>query len=245
MNTNWSTPKTNFLAGMLDLRKALASGMRAKLIRARNEDCNFPIKVKNRITDFRIYEFSNSTLQTRTGIAVDQSKNEFNKYLTLTFKTCYGTPEAVQRYYSKGKLSPDNFKGVGTSHLVKVEDMVRYLEISGDPERASMFRQQYLTEKGSKENYFYDNYRYKYGSPWATKLFRRKLWVVELLKPDVPEARVPVLIHVLNVLLYPLKYIPRRSILRMADYKCITFRIGSVVNGISVEFNIPKRFSFK
>ena len=245
MNTNWSTPKTNFLAGMLDLRKALASGMRAKLIRARNEDCNFPIKVKNRITDFRIYEFSNSTLQTRTGIAVDQSKNEFNKYLTLTFKTCYGTPEAVQRYYSKGKLSPDNFKGVGTSHLVKVEDMVRYLEISGDPERASMFRKQYLSLEMVGENYFYDNFRYKYGSPWATKLFRRKLWVVEFLKPDVPEARVPVLIHVLNVLLYPLKYIPRRSILRMADYKCITFRIGSVVNGISVEFNIPKRFSFK
>jgi len=245
MNTNWSIPKTNFFAGMLDLRKALAAGMRAKLIKARNEDCDNPIRIKKNDTDFRNYEFSNGTLQTRAGIAADLQKDDFSKYLTLNYKTCYGTPEAVQRYYSKGKLSPDNFKGVGTSHLVKVEDMVRYLEISGDRERASMFRQQYLTTETAEKNCFYDNYRYKHGSPWATREFKRKLWVVELLKPDIPKTRIPVLIHVLNVILYPLKYIPKRSVLRMTEYKCITFRIGDVVNGISVEFHVPKRFGFK
>ena len=47
MKTNWSSPKTNIFAAMQDLRKCLASGNKARLIRARNEDCECPIRVKD------------------------------------------------------------------------------------------------------------------------------------------------------------------------------------------------------
>ena len=108
MSTNWTTPKRNCFAGMLDLRSALAAGMNARLIKARNEDCSYPIKVKNSITDFRAYEFSVGLLKTRTQIQADERMPEFEKQLSLNYKCCYGTQEAVDRYYEKGLLSSDH-----------------------------------------------------------------------------------------------------------------------------------------
>ncbi len=53
------------------------------------------------------------------------------------------------------------------------------------------------------------------------------------------------MVHILNVLAYPLKFIPEMSVLKMDDYKNITFRLGGITNGFAVEFQIPKKFSFK
>lgn len=244
MNTNWSTPKTNILAGMLDLRQALASGNNARLRRARNEDCSFPIKTKEQDTDFRNYEFSSGTLQNIDDIANDAQKSEFLKYLTLNYKTCYGAAEAAERYYKTGLLSQENFKGMGTSHLIKVSDMIAFYESIGNKSLADMFRQQYLAPEDSKETHFFDNYVYKHGSPWAIKEFKNRLWVVELLDNDEAKAKTPVLIKILNIILYPTKFIPTKSVLRMDTYRCVTYRIGDVTNGFSVEFNIPKKFGF-
>lgn len=244
-NTNWSSPKTNFLAGMLDLRKALAAGQKARLVRARNEDCEYPIKTKVNDVDFRNYEFRVGYPTNRRDIMNDTSMSDFEKYLSLNYKTHYGTEEAMNRYYETGKLSADNFKGMGRSHLVKVEDMVKWLLATGEKKnRAETLKQQYLTLETAYHNHFYDFYRYKHSSEYIAKKFKRKLWVVELLKAD-QTVKVPFLIKILNVLLYPVKFIPRRSVLRMPEYENVTFRIGSVVNGIAVEFQIPKKFSFK
>jgi hypothetical protein len=244
MNTKWSTPRTNILAALLLLRQALAAGYNARLVRARNEDCDYPIKEKHVDEDFRNYEFSSGLLRTRAEIYNDTSLSDIQKYLTLSFKTCYGTQEAMTRYYNKGLLSADNFKGQGRSHLVKVDDMVRFLVTSGEHERAQMFKRQYLSGEEAGNNHFYDFFRYKHGSQWAIKKFKTRLWVVELLKDDQPKARVPWAVTVLNVISYPLKYVPRKSVLRMADYKVITYRVGSVVNGLSIEFHVPKKFGF-
>jgi len=132
---------------------------------------------------------------------------------------------------------------VGRSHLVKVEDMVRFLLVTGDTERADLFRNNYLDETTGNDRHFFDNYRYKHGSMYAPKKFKKKLWVVELLKDD-QNCKTPVAVYIMNAILYPLKYIPRRSVLKMDEYKNVTFRIGDVTNGIAVEFHIPKRFSF-
>jgi len=244
MNTNWSSPKTNFLAGMLDLRQALAAGQKARLVRARNEDCQHPIRMKTSDENFRNYEFSIGYPATRDSIIAETHRSDFEKYLSLNYKTCYGTEEAMNRYYEKGLLSPDNFKGIGRSHLVKVEDMVHFLLATDDKERAEMFKQQYLTGEEANKSHFYDFYRYKHGSQWANKTFRRKLWVVELLGKDEPAPRIPALVYMLNWILYPLKYIPRRSVLRMNEYKCVTYRVGAVTNGFAIELHIPKKFSF-
>jgi len=249
INTNWTTPKRNIFAGINDLRRALASGQQARLIRMRNEDCLHPIRVRKHDNDFRNYEFQHGYMQTRNNILRDPDMDDIHKYLTLNYKSCYGTKEAVRKYYETGCLSPDNFKGMGTAHLVRVEDMVKWLTITGDTDSAQMFRDQYLDDQTGDERHFWDFYRYKHGSEFAPKVFKRKLWVVELLSKDSDKARLPwlqkVLLNILRILVYPLKYVPKRSVLRMADYKVITYRIGDVIHGLSINIHVPKKFGFK
>lgn len=244
-NSNWSTPKTNILAGMLDLRKALASGQNAVLVKARNEDCTHPIRVKIHDEDFRNYQFSSGHVSSREEIRNDNSMSEFDKYLSMNYKACYGTQEAVNRYYESGLLSADNFKGYGTCHLVKVKDMIAYLKFRGNNELAENYIKQYLSPEAANQKYFFDFYRYKHGSPWAIKEFKKKLWVVQLLNKDEKKASIPTMVKVLNTVLYPLKYVPRKSVLKMDEYTNITYRIGGITNGFSIEFQIPKKFDFK
>jgi len=248
MNTNWTTPKRNIFAAIWDLRQALAAGQNARLQKARNEDCAYPIKVRNSITDFRAYEFTVGLIKTRRQIAEDTSMPAFEKYLALNYKCCYGTEEAVNRYYETGKLSKDNFNGIGRSHLVAVKDLVRFhacLPDDRDKEYAEMFRSQYFDEQTGDEKHFFDHYRLKREhSVYTIQRFKRRVWVIELLKDTEPKARIPWVISILNVVLYPLKYVPKRSVLEMKEYKCVTYRVGNVTNGFSVEFHIPKKFGF-
>jgi hypothetical protein len=82
--------------------------------------------------------------------------------------------------------------------------------------------------------------------PWdkqVSKKFKHKVWVV-VLYYNYPKFKAPLMVHVLNFLAYPLKFIPEKSVLRMPEYTNYTFRIGGVMNGYSVEFQIPKKFSF-
>ena len=83
--------------------------------------------------------------------------------------------------------------------------------------------------------------------PWkdqVTKEFKKKVWVV-VLYYNHKKYKVPFFVHVLNVLAWPLKFVPEKSVLKMDTYKCVTYRIGDVINGFAVEFHIPKKFSFK
>ena len=109
MNTNWTTPKTNFFAGMNDLRKALASGMNARLVRALNQECAYPIKVKNHNLDFRCYEGSISYASTRQKIEARTDMSDFEKHLSLNYVQAFGTPEAMENYYDGGAVCADNF----------------------------------------------------------------------------------------------------------------------------------------
>jgi len=253
MNTNWSTPKRNIFAAINDLRRALAAGHNARLIRARNEDCAFPIKVRNSITDFRAYEFSVGLIKTRNGILSDDRMEAFQKYLTLNYKNCYGSEEAVNRYYETGLLSKDNFRQVGRSHLVKVEDLVHFHACLPDKKSkdiAQMYASQYFEGNTGDERHFFDHFRLKREhSIYTISRFKHRLWVVELLNKNDKPARIPwthaAMLKTLQVLVYPLKYIPKRSVLKMDNYKLVTYRVGDVVNGIAIEFQIPKKFGFK
>jgi hypothetical protein len=85
------------------------------------------------------------------------------------------------------------------------------------------------------------------GVPWrdqVSKVFKHKVWVV-VLYYNYKKFRAPIAVHVLNVLAYPLKFVPERSVLRMPEYTLYTFRIGAVTHGFNVQFHIPKKFSFK
>jgi hypothetical protein len=211
-----------------------------------NEDCNFPILKKNIHGDFRCYEFSYGTLSTVDKIKNDSSLSDFEKYLTLNYHTCYGTENAMNHYYNTGELSKDNFRGVGFSHLVKVSDMIEFYENAGDIERLRMFKEQYITGETANDNHFYDFFRLKAKfSQWNVVKFKHKVWAVALLDNKEKQPRIPIFVRILNVLIYPTKFIPVKSVLRMTEYTDYTFRIGDVTNGFSVQFQIPKNFSFQ
>ncbi len=245
--TNWSQPHTNVFKAIKSLQRALAAGQNARLVRMRNEDCEHPIMAEKADKDFRNYKFTSGTLQTRQGIQEDQHKTDFQKYLALNYRTCYGTQEALDRYYKKGLLSPDNFKGVGVSHLVHVKDLIRFHQVIGDRDYAEMFRLQYYDERTANEKHFFDNYVSLEGSEYAPKKFRRKLWTVVLYHGHDVKKYMPAMRGWMKFTMWiqkPLKYIPQKSVLRMADYRCVTYRVGDVTNGFSIEFHIPKKFGF-
>ena len=255
MNTTWSQPKTNIFAATNDLRKCLASGNKARLIRMRNEDCEHPIlSTKKEDKDFRNYKHHIGCGSSVNKIKGDPNRDEFEKYLSLNYVSVFGTEEAVKRYYETGVLSEDNLKSMGRSHLVNVDDLIKFLENGtkndGHNLKANIYKSQYRAPEHMHNTvHFFDFFRYKHGSQYAAKHFRHKLWVVEMLKSDEKQPRIPVmtkvLMSIITALVYPLKFVPRKSVLRMPQYTNYEFRIGDVTNGFSVEFQIPKKFSFK
>ena len=243
MNTNWTTPSRSFILAINDLRRCLSSGYNAKLVKEWNEKCEYPISIKNTkkiINDFRNYKFYSGTISSPKEIKSKTHLSDFEKHLSLNYKCCYGTAEAVETYYKTGKLSKNNFEGVGVSHLVNLDEMITFFKESGNIERY-----EYWTSGRDKADCFYDFFMLikdiQYKIPVKMK---RKVWVVAVLNKNEPKAKTPFLVHVLNVLLYPLKYIPSKSVFKMTEYRTVTFRVGSVSNGLSIEFHIPKRFSF-
>ena len=251
LNTNWSSPKTNIFAAINDLRKCLASGYKARLIRARNEECEHPIVLskEERSKDFRDYEFSMGTLRTKQEIKDDSSMSEFEKYLSLNYRTCYGEVEAMEKYYATGELSEGNFKGMGRSHLVKVSDMINYLNSTGKPNDKAYAENWMHFIDETDNRHFYDTFRLKSKQQRMLKQFKHKLWVVQMLDKDTEQPAlslgIKIVMTIITWLVYPLKYVPQKSVLRMPEYTNYDFRIGDVIHGFKVEFQIPKKFSFR
>jgi hypothetical protein len=249
--TTWTAPKTNIISAANDLRKCLAYGYKARLIKILNEDCQFPILLnKNELsTDFRDYTFAYGTLKTKAEILADTSMSDFEKYLSLNYHAIFGEEDAVKQYYETGILSKSNFQGMGIAHLVKVSDMVTYLNGTGDP-KDNLYAKVWEHYSDSEDiRHFYDTFSLKNIQERQTKIFKHKLWAVEMLSKDSPMPENGWLINTLMVLIKiiitPLKFIPSRRVMNMKEYKLISYRIGDVINGYTVEFQIPKKFSFK
>ena len=244
MKTNWTKPSITWLAGINNLRHALAAGYRAILIRAWNQDCEYPILFKKHDTDFRNFEASGGRATSRTAIKASTTLSDFEKNLSLNYVTLYGSQEAMDHYYATGELTPQNDLGMGRSHLVLALDFVKMLVASGKTERANMYKRQYLIEGYDDVVHMYNFYRYQHGSMNAPRVYTKKLWVVALLDDKDKMPKIPFMVHVLNTVLYPLKYIPKRSVLQMPEYRRVTYRVGSIIHGYSIEFCIPKKFAF-
>lgn len=245
--TNWTNPNTNFFAGMMSLRTALNSGLPARLVREYNENCEYPILKKFSTEKHNInlndYKYHYGSLNTYNKILNDKNLNEIEKHLSLNYFNCFGKMEAVEHYYATGEVTADNLRGIGASHLIKVSDLISFLERNGEQKRADVFTEQYCNPETRDRQFFFDSFTEKTYDR-NPKKFNHKLWVVEMLDKG-SEIKVPFLIKILNVLLYPLKYVPQKSVLKMTEYTLYTFRVGSVMNGYSVQFQIPKKFSFR
>jgi len=241
-STSYTTPSTNIFAGTNNLRKALASGSNAKLIRMWNEDCDFPIKVKNTIKDIRFYKSSGATMNTRAEI-ISSDMDENEKHIKLNYSNCFGINGSDEIYRKTGVLSKDNVFGMGVSHLVKVTDLIKLYKSLND-KRAEMLEDQYINESGLNGRHFFDTINYNKTSKWLVKKFKKKVWVVATYNNEHSKHKIPMLVKIMNWVMFPLKFIPTKSVLKMGEYIKYSFRIGDVINGYTIEFQIPKKFSF-
>lgn len=255
LNTNWSSPKTNLFSAMLCLRSALAAGENAELIRMHNEDCAFPIKYKEdpKKVDFRGYKFQIGYQSTYNEI-LEGKESPWNQELTLNYTSVYGTEEAMNHYYKTGELSDDNSKGMGRNHLVKVDDLIAFYknkpaQCTWEHQRAASLYAQYRDPATRDQRFFYDFFTKEHGNQFDIKKFKHKLWVVAILDKKEPQAKLSALIKTFNVACSPIffimKWIPKKDVLDMKEYKNVTYRIGGITNGWSVQIQIPKKFSFK
>jgi hypothetical protein len=238
--TNWSKPNKTFLGGVRTLAKALRS-YNAQLIKVDNKDCEYPIKIdllKNSNERWKDYEFSMGYVRSVNTINSDKSLSDYEKYLAINFVNLYGSREAVNHYYETGELTTENNKGVGVSHIVKREDFLNLL-ISTNDDRINLYK-----DKGDDYSTMFSFFKLKKSNEQEFNLYNKKVWVVQLLD-DKTDIKIPFLVNLIWGLSYPLKFIPKRNVLKMDGYKCITYRIGGVTNGYSIELQIPKKFSFK
>ena len=99
------------------------------------------------------------------------------------------------------------------------------------------------------KTYWYDHFVSKSNNQFTPKQYKHKLWVVQLLKTNEPKPNnsksFNSIIKIINLLSYPLMYIPKKTTLQMPTYKLITFRLGSLTNGYKIEFQLPKKFNLK
>lgn len=238
--TTWTSPKTNIFSGMNDLRKCLSSGYNCRLVKEYNENCKFPI-IETRRIDIENpdnWKSSNSTLWTLEGIKNSKNLSDDQKHMMINYCTVFGTDQAIKKYRNTGKLTKDNIKGMGRPCIVKRKDVIDFLIKNNEEARSECF------DLTNGEKHFVENYHLKPEYNRIPKKFKSKLWVVELLSKDEPKQKTPFLAKLITIVAYPLKWIPKKSVLRMDDYKLITYRLGDVTNGFSVEFHIPKKFSF-
>lgn len=249
-NTNYSSPKTNILSAVLSLRKALSYGYNAVLIKMNNEDCEYPImeNPNNKYFDYRDYESYSCYTTTYNKILNDSSMSDIEKELSLNYSLFFGLKESVEKYKSTGVLSKDNFLGMGVAHIIKVDDVIKFHESIGDTRYANLFKAHYKDESTRDGKHFFHFFNLKGAKNRTPKKFKHKLWVVALLGKS-ERVKTPIIIKILNAIINPvmyvLKFIPKKSVLRMPQYTLYTFRTGSVVNGYKIEFQIPKKFSFK
>ena len=218
---------------MFDLANALKTN-NATLIKAFNGECNYPINVLNKNLTVSDYISSGSSYLSIKDIDDNKNLTPLEKDIKINYIILFGTQKGIDNYKKSGILTKENDKGMGISHIVKRQDYIDYLNEIGEFDRADLFKKKDI----NKVEFFIDVYTTK---KYVKKEFNRKLWVVQLKDKKTP---IPFLVKLINIITTPLKYIPTRSVLRMEDYKNVTYTVGGVTNGYSIEFQIPKKFGF-
>ena len=227
--TSWSQVTFNPFIAFLNLISCLRSGHNAWIERQENGKQDFPLTEKNPdLYDIKYWKssgafFSPDWQKEKQRIEQDTNMHPFQKKLKLEYTTAFGTEEEYQHYLKTGEVK---FRGMGKQYFVKYDDLIKTRESEGidmnDKTRFVLMVSPIERWKRVVET-------------------KRKVYVV-CWNDD--KTKLPLWFKLWNVVVYPLKFIPKRSVLRMDEYTNYTFRIGGIVNGYSIEFHIPKKFKF-
>jgi hypothetical protein len=125
--TGWTEATTDVNKALIGLISCLESGYNAWLEIRKNGDQDFPIKISNPVLNKpENWTMSYGIPRPKDNFANERFLNETEKDLTLNWIAVFGEKEAADNYYKTGKVSKENFKGMGYCHAVKIEDANKY-----------------------------------------------------------------------------------------------------------------------
>jgi len=218
--TNWTQATRNPFKAIKKLIGCLQYGYVAWIEIQENGKQDYPIYERVPLNNIDAWESSHSYgvsnwEEEKQRILENKFMHPTQKDLTLNYRTVFGTEEEYKNYLKTGKIK---FSGMGKTFFVKNHN-----------DNNSKFRfVPYVTVKPEYKN----------------KIKKGKVFVICYYNYNEKQ-KLPFWIKLFNFLTYPFKFIPVFSKLKMDTYTNYEFSVGSVRNGFSVEFKIPKKFSFK
>ena len=227
--TNWTSATHNPFKAFKGLVSCLQSGYNAWIELQENGKQDNPLLETNpNINNLSTWKSSGSYFVQDWAKEKERIENDtihpFAKKLMLEYTTVFGSEEEYENYLKTGEVK---FLGMGKKYFIRYDDLIKTREKEGIK----------LSDKSRYVLSVLPIEHYK-----QVKKTNRKVFVVCF---NSEKRNLPMWLKVYNVLLYPFKFIPKRSVLRMKEYTCYTFRIGGVSNGFSIDIRIPKKFSFK
>lgn len=230
-STTYTTATQNPFKAFRSLISALQSGYDAVILRRENDaKLSFPIKITHDYKDIDSFVstgsyFTNNWEKVKKQIE-ESDLHPIIKDLKLNYTTAFGSEEEYKNYLKTGKVY---FTGMGKCFFIKYKDLI---ETRKEENLALNEKTRFVLTIVPKTGKYYE-----------IKKLKRKVFVIGIKSTE--NFNLPIWFKIYRVLVYPFRLIPSKSILNMPEYKKITYRIGGVVNGFTLDLHIPKKFSFK
>jgi len=222
----WSQATTNIFKAIRDLIQAMKHCPDSYLAYIPNAEAGFPNKITNPLLDDPFNWTMNYGVQNPPG-EDEIYINDTQKDLTLNWVASFGIKRSITRYRRYGILDKGLVKGMGTCFPLRKSDFLK-LRTDLEPD-FNLWTTHWKPLDGIE--YWVPNPKvkrvYVVTNPGELDSCRQKpSWAAILL----------------TLTLRWTKYLPVKSVLRMPEYRNITFRWGDVTHGRSIEFHIPKVF---
>lgn len=226
-STQWTRATTNPAKAIKALISCLQAGNVAFIARINNKDAVYPIQIKNPALNYhKNWEMAYGVPFNRHDV---DTKNYFNK-----------TEEDLTRNYT---YSFDHYR-CKNGHLFikdKTKSLICPMCSAGYKDCHQECRPVKLDDPGSRT--WVTVWRPKKEFPyWLPASIDGKVLTVAYYD-DPKEAKW--FERLMYYLYSPLKFIPQKDYMNMGDYKTITYRIGGIINGFKISFQIPKKFGFR
>lgn len=227
--TNWTEATRNPFKAISSLISCLQAGRNAWLELQENGNQEYPLREKliKESTDPCAWDcacqpFAQDWEERKEVILTSDSYSPMQKKFMTEYTSVFGSQEQYDNYLKTGDA---DFRGIGRQYLIKYDDLARKRKEQGIAL--------------SPKTRFYPMVSLK--SRNKRPLIKGKVLVVCYNNDKV---KTPWWVSLINIVLYPFRFIPKRTVLRMPEYNVYTFRIGSVVNGFCIDIHLPKKFSF-
>lgn len=80
--------------------------------------------------------------------AIEMAMNDTERDLLQNWTWIFGDPEAIKIYQTEGRITPGLLNGIGRCSQVRIKDLVNYLNLTGETERAKLWQGEQFFNSG-------------------------------------------------------------------------------------------------